>query len=175
MSRSATNTTPPAAASRKQKSVRPYPERFRSVLDTGFATLSRVLSHAAASTEDKGLASLGADVDKLAARWKAPLRNLACIEKLESPRRGRAVGPTIEPGAKVYLLGSEYERASILHGQKVASQPVEVIGTAGSWVKVKLQTGGSAAVTSRMLTRDKEKAAQAQADIESDLASAGPL
>ncbi len=170
MATQTTRTTTPAT--RKPKTVRPYPERFRALLDEGFAHIHRALTHAGSQTKDKGLLGLAGEVEKLAAKWKAPLRGLQCIDKLESPRRGKAVGPDLEVGAKLYLLGTDYERASLLHGEKVAQAPVEVVGSVGSWVKVKLGNGQPAAVTSRMLTRDAEKAKQAQGDIQQGL---GPL
>lgn len=158
-----------------KKITRPYPDRFRERMDIHTAGLASLLAHAAAETKDKGFVALHQAADKLLQQWKAPYRSHAGIDTLQSPRRGRGIGPVLDKGAKVYLVGSEYERASVLHGPKVAQAQGEVLSVVGQWAKVKLPTGQQVAATSRMLTSDPQKAKQAQDDIEQKLAAAGPV
>jgi hypothetical protein len=165
----------PAAPAPVKKITRPYPERFRERMDIHTAGLASLLAHAAAETKDKGFVALHQAADKLLQQWKAPYRSHAGIDTLQSPRRGRGIGPVLDKGAKVFLVGSEYERASILYGAKIAQGQAVVEEVKGGWVRVKLPTGQAAVATSRMLTSDPGKAKQAQGDIEQKLAAAGPV
>jgi hypothetical protein len=161
---------------------RPYAQISREKLDIATEYCAKHLSHYANVTKDEGLQKIASAAGAVKKAWEQ-LRELAALREIKSPLKGRAVGPVVEKGDKVRLVGPEYERMTVQYGQKAASAAWTVEGAVGNWVKLSLvldpkkpaeKLGHTA--TSRCITKNGQKADQAQKDIESQLqAQAGGL
>jgi len=165
----------PFPPSNKKSPKRPYAQIVREKLDLSTSYGLKHLSHFANVTKDPALTALAADMVKVKTAWDK-LRDSKLLAEIRSPLKGRAVGPVVEVGDKILVVGTDYERLTILHGPKIASSAWVVEKLVGPWVKLTLTPDPKKpsdklahTATSRCLSGNRDKAAQAQKDIEAAL------
>lgn len=174
MARSPQNPTSPFNP-KKKRPKRPYTLISREKLDLATSYAAKHLSHYASITKDPVVVSLAAAMVKVKESWEK-IRESAQLADIRSPLKGRSVGPVVAKGDKILVVGTDYERLSILHGAKIASSAWTVDGLFGNWVKLSLTLDPKKpdaklahTATPRCLSGNRDKATQAQKDIEAAL------
>ena len=173
MARSSQNPTPPFPKKRGPK--RPYALISREKIDLATSYATKHLSHYASITKDPVVVSLAAAMVKVKESWEK-IRESAQLADIRSPLKGRSVGPVVAKGDKILVVGTDYERLSIQYGAKIASSAWTVDGLVGNWVKLTLTPDAKKpdaklahTATPRCLSGNRDKAAQAQKEIEAAL------
>jgi hypothetical protein len=160
---------------KKKGPKRPYAQISREKLDLATSYACKHFAHYANTTKDPAVTSLAATMLKVKESWDK-IRESSQLADIRSPLKGRSVGPVVAKGDKILVVGTDYERLSIQYGAKIASSAWTVDGLVGNWVKLTLtldpkkpESKLAHTATPRCLSGNRDKAAQAQKEIEAAL------